>query len=101
MALDIQGAMDGLLKIKANLAKEKGLEKSKEDAVKDLDRILIALRPVVEKKKKIDEKIAAIKTLNADIAAYNAALEKVTADARAGAKTAGGFTKADTPKRDF
>lgn len=101
--MDVQTAQAELLKIKANVVKDKAVlaDKGKADAIKKLDEVLNALKPVLEKKKKIDATLASIAALKNEITAYNAALSKVTASARAAAALTRGHTKSDTPKRDF
>ncbi len=101
--MDLLGAQTELVKIRANLAKDPALlaDKKRSDLLKDLDGILNALKPVLEKKKKIQAVLAGIAAVNADIKAYNTLLTKVAEDARSAYKDAAAQSKADTAKRDF
>ena len=99
--MDMNAAVNELLKIKANVSKEKNLDKAKSDAAKDLDRVLNAVKPLLETKKKLVERIKSKKTLEDEIADYNDALKKVTSDARAGSKAASSAAQPDTANRDF
>ncbi len=101
--MDLLGAQNELVKIRANIAKDPALlkDKKKADLLKDLDGILNALKPVLDKKKKIEAVLAGIAAVNGDIKAYNTLLTKVAGDARTAHKEAAALSKADTAKRDF
>jgi len=102
--LDLQGAYDQLVKVRANLAKQGksiSADKSKADALKRVDSLLPAIIKVLAVKKGLDKRLEDVKKLNTDIGSYNTVLDKVTADARSLTKVTGDLVKTDTPTRDF
>jgi hypothetical protein len=102
--MDADTAFTTILKHRANiqkLGKTVLADKDKADAVKDIDGVVTAYKPLQEIRKKLEARIKDIDKLKSDIATYNAALLKTEDKARAAAKSAGGVTKSDTPTRDF
>lgn len=102
--LDLQGAYDQLVKVRANLTKQAktlSADKSKTDTLKQVDLLLPAIQKVLVAKKGLDKRLEEVKKLGTDIGNYNAVLDKVTADARNLTKATGNLVKSDTPTRDF
>jgi hypothetical protein len=102
--MDVATAQSRLAQAKANAAKCAPImaDKQKADLVKQVDALLKDLKPVLEKRKKLEDAIAAIAALKGDVAAFNTTLAKVTENARTLAKATGeAARKADTSKRDF